>query len=73
MTLSDLGFILIRASASHVGLLLRVSDPRRAREAFARAREEALERGESLPNVEVSEREHPEGNLFLLRKGGRDA
>lgn len=72
MTPADLVRIMFRASQSDVGLLLRVSDARRAVDAFARAREEAAS-GEApveLPPVSFRILDgHPEGNLVILRSG----
>ena len=71
MTLSDLIRIMFRASQAEYGLLLRVSDPKRALQAFARAREDAASNPEASPDAAlppVQFREligHPEGNLAI--------
>ena len=64
MTLTDLLNIMFRASQAEVGLLLRVSDPSRARDAFARAKE-AFPDAELPPVKFRSLRGHPEGNLIV--------
>ena len=67
MTPNDLISIMFRASQAEHGILLRVSDPQRAMEAFARARENAHPDTE-LPPVRFRELQgHPEGNLVILR------
>ena len=67
MTPNDLINIMFRASQAEHGLLLRVTDPQRAMQAFARAREDAHPDTE-LPPVRFRELQgHPEGNLVILR------
>ena len=69
MTQSDLIQLLFRASQATYGVLLRVSDPRRARDALARARESHPDA--ELPPTTLRElRGHPEGNLVILSPGG---
>lgn len=75
MTLQDLVGIILRAAGQEHGLLLRVSDPERAKRAFARAKEDHVssdETGEAmLPPVRFKEISgHPEGNLVILRAEG---
>lgn len=71
MTLADLVQVLFRASQAKHGLLLRVSDPARAKAAFARAKEAAADA--ELPPVRLRELQgHPEGNLVILRGGRGD-
>ena len=66
MTLSDLVAILFRASQADTGLLLRTSDPERAKLAFARAREEEHE-ADIAPLRFRTLQGHPEGNLAIVR------
>jgi len=71
MTLTDLINIMFRASQAEHGLLLRVSDPKRAMGAFFRAREAHPDA--ELPPVRFRELlGHPEGNLVILRGGQHD-
>jgi hypothetical protein len=71
MTPTDLVNIMFRASQAQHGLLLRVSHPGRAMQAFARAREDHPDA--ELPPVRFRELAgHPEGNLVILR-GARGA
>lgn len=57
---------MFRASQAEHGLLIRTSDPSRAMQAFARAREEHPDA--ELPPVRFRELSgHPEGNLVILR------
>ena len=69
MTQSDLVQLLFRASQAEFGVLLRVSDPRRAIAAFARARESHPD-AELPPTSLRALAEHPEGNLVILSAGG---
>jgi hypothetical protein len=73
VTLSDLASIMFRASQCEVGLLLRVSDPERAKRAFARAREEHNEGSVgALPPVKFRIlMGHPEGNLAVGPAGAK--
>ena len=72
MTQTDLIALLFRASQAEFGILLRVSDPRRAIAAFARARESHPD-AELPPTALRALAEHTEGNLVILSRGGQEA
>jgi hypothetical protein len=72
VTPTDLINIMFRASQAQHGLLLRVSHPSRAMQAFARAREDHPDA--ELPPVRFRELQgHTEGNLVILRGDRADA